>query len=95
VTVAAFYVGTIEITDPVRWREYVSQVGETITQHGGEILFRGIRAQSPENQRQIVVLRFVDESAANTWFASSDYQRLIPIRDAAARVDLVLYNGQA
>ncbi len=92
---AAFYVGTIEITDSIRWQEYVSQVGGTITQYGGEILFRGIREGAEESRRQIVVLRFADESAAKAWFASNEYQQLIPIRDAAAQVDLVLYHGQA
>jgi len=97
---AAYYVGTIRVTDAEVWQGYVSQVGATISAYGGEVMFRGQQADgdrgSAKSGRQlIVVLRFDDEAAARRWHDSAEYQRLVPIRDAGAEVDLVLYAGTA
>ncbi len=91
-----YYVGTIRVTNLEIWQQYVSQVGATITAYGGEVMFRGQLASGdvdPDtaDRRLIVALRFADEAAARRWHDSADYQRLIPIRDAGADVDLLLY----
>ena len=41
----------------------------------------------------IVVLRFPDIAAAHGWFNSPAYQALLPLRNEAATVDLVCYQG--
>jgi uncharacterized protein (DUF1330 family) len=92
---AAYYIGTIQIRDPKRWSQYVSRVGETVMAHGGEVLFRGeleavmSGAMTHEN---VVALRFANSAAAMAWHESDSYQALIPLRDAAANVTLVLYS---
>jgi uncharacterized protein (DUF1330 family) len=40
----AYVIGQIHIRDASRWQEYVSHVGGTIAQYGGEVQFRGERA---------------------------------------------------
>jgi uncharacterized protein (DUF1330 family) len=39
----------------------------------------------------VVVIRFPSLAAVDAWFASADYQALIPLRNTAAEVDLVSY----
>jgi len=95
---AAYYVGTIRITDPPLWESYVGQVGATISQYGGQVIFRGTRrvdakpADFGDDQR-IVTLHFDSLEAAKRWHESPEYQRLVPLRDAGAQVELLLYQG--
>ena len=94
----AYYVGTIRITDPDAWAIYVSRVGATIAQYGGQVIFRGtrpdsVRDASVEGDHRIVTLRFESLAAAQRWHDSPEYQQLVPLRDAGAEVELLLYEG--
>ncbi len=93
---AAYYIGTICITNVDAWQRYVAEVGATISAFGGEVMFRGRRSGDDPavlvpGSRQVVVLRFADGDAAQRWHDSPDYQRLVPMRNAGAEVDLTLY----
>ncbi|MFN5190724.1 MAG: DUF1330 domain-containing protein [Burkholderiales bacterium] len=96
----AYYVGTIRVTNVDAWQRYIAEVGATISAFGGEVMFRGRRADDDPamlvlGSRLVVVLRFVDSDAARRWHSSPEYQRLVPMRDAGADVDLTLYAGTA
>ena len=96
---AAYYVGTIRVTDARAWESYVSQVGATISQYGGSVIFRGscVGVEQTGQQggdRRIVALQFDSLEAANRWHGSPEYQRLVPLRDAGAEVELLLYQGK-
>ena len=91
---AAYVIGHILVRDPVVWQEYVSQVGATITGHGGEVLFRGskeVELNGALASDRVVALRFADIDEARRWHNSAAYQKLIPVRDACAEVTLVMY----
>jgi uncharacterized protein (DUF1330 family) len=93
---AAHVIGLIRLKDEVAWREYVSQVGATIAQYGGEVLFRGITdsvfaGNHPHDLS--VALRFADIVAAKRWLDSPEYQRIVPIRDKGADVTLTVYES--
>jgi len=95
---AAYYVGTIRVTDACAWEIYVSQVGATISQYGGRVLFRGTRHDEANaggfgDDWRIVTLHFDSREAAKRWHGSPEYQRLVPLRDAGAEVELLLYQG--
>jgi uncharacterized protein (DUF1330 family) len=90
---AAYYVGSIAVTNPEIWQSYVEQVGRTIAQYGGEVMFRGVKPAAENSTHRIVALRFATKEAALRWHDSPEYQRLVPLRDAGANVDLVLYLG--
>ncbi len=98
---AAYYVGLIRVRNAEQWERYVSQVGSTISQYGGRIIFRGAKRLVMAGEDMIdtgahdrvVTLEFADETAAKRWHDSPEYQRLVPIRDSAANVTLILYSG--
>ena len=91
---AAWLIGHMTVRDSVKWQEYVSQVGATLAEAGGEVMFRG-RLQDQvcgEAPGQLVVaIRFADLASLRNWHDSPAYQRLIPIRRAAADVVLSAY----
>ena len=93
----AYAIGHITVRDPVGWLEYCSKVPATLAPFQGEVLLRGRTRDvfaGAYSQSQTVVLRFPDTDAAASWHASAAYQSLVPLRDAAADVVLVSYQGQ-
>jgi len=92
----AYIVGQITVKNPELWAEYRSKVPETLTDWGGELVFRGkkVATFASENPHaDIVVLRFPSVSAANGWFSSPAYQALIPLREQAAEMVLLSYES--
>ena len=93
---AAYLVGQIRVTDPAAWQRYVERVGATFPPHGGEVLFRGMKAvelaRSAHGER-IVVARFATMAALRAWHDSAEYQALVALREAGAEVVLTAYEG--
>ena len=91
---AAICVGHIRVKNAEAWAQYQSRVGATIAQYGGELLFRGEQQRlfsGAMSHEKVVALQFENIDAANRWHDSPEYQALIPIRERAADVTLVLY----
>ena len=92
----AYVVGNITVHNPDRWAEYRAQVPATLVPWQAEIVMRAGTAQvlsGTHAHTDIVVLRFPDVAAAHGWFNSPAYQALLPLRNEAAAVDLVCYQG--
>jgi uncharacterized protein (DUF1330 family) len=87
---------TVQVKDPEKLKAYVSQVGATMAPHGGKMVARGKVAKqlSGEVKHQIEALfEFPSADAIDTWYASDAYQALIPNRDEAAYVTIVVLNS--
>ena len=92
----AYCVGRIRIKDAAAWELYRSQVGATIAQFGGEVMFRGGLQQvlsGAGDHDSVVAIRFENIEAAKRWHDSPEYQSLVPVREQGAEVSLVLYEG--
>lgn len=92
----AYIVGQITVKNPELWAEYCSKVPATVIPWGGELVFRGkqvaaLAGESPPPD--IVVIRFPDLAALDSWFSSAAYQALIPLRQQAAEVLLLSYEA--
>jgi uncharacterized protein (DUF1330 family) len=93
---SAYVVGHITVKNPDLWAEYRSRVPGTLAPWGGELVFRGkqLAALAGENAHpDIVVIRFPSVAALNGWFSSAAYQSLIPLRQQAADMVLLSYEG--
>ena len=93
---AACVVGHIRVKDPDKWAEYRGKVPQTLVPWGGEVLFRGQRLEVLSGEHayvDVVVIRFPDAKSVAGWFHSPDYQALIPVREQAADMVLVSYDG--
>jgi uncharacterized protein (DUF1330 family) len=92
----AYVIGQIAIKDPDKWSAYRAQVPGTLAPWDGQVLFRGrtTRVLSGDYRfTDMVVLQFPDQDAARGWHDSPAYQALIPLREQAAEVVLVSYEG--
>ena len=84
---------TVQVKDPAKLKVYVSQVGATMAPHGGKMMARGKVAKqlSGEVKHQLeAIFEFPSANAADAWYESDAYQALIPNRDEAAYVTIVV-----
>jgi len=92
----AYLIGTIRVTDPAQWQRYVERVGATFAPHGGEVMFRAVKAaelaRSAHGER-VVVAKFADLAALRAWHDSPEYQALVALREAGAEVVLTAYES--
>lgn len=94
---SAYVVGNITVLNAEKWAEYRSAVPATLGPFGGELVFRGSQAailSGAQDHPDTVVIRFPDTESVNRWFASAEYQALIPTREQGARMDLVCYEAE-
>jgi len=92
----AYLVGQIRVTDAEQWQRYLERVGATFAPHGGEVLWRGVKAAElarGAHGDRIVVARFADLAALRAWHDSPEYQALVALREAGAEVVLTAYEG--
>lgn len=92
----AYVIGHLTVKDNEHWAAYRSQVPATLVPWQGELVFRGSRPEILAGQhphQDTVVIRFPSREAAHGWYQSAAYQALIPLRKAAADLDLILVDA--
>ena len=92
---SACVIGHISVKDEEKWAQYRAQVPATLAPWGAELLFRGQRAavlSGDHAHTDSVVIRFPDATAVDGWYQSAAYQALIPLRQQAADLDLVVFS---
>jgi uncharacterized protein (DUF1330 family) len=90
----AYAIGHITVKDPAKWAEYRSQVPATLAPWNAELMLRGKLAEVFAGTHEFsdtVVIRFPDLAAARGWHDSPAYQALVPLRQQAADVTLLLF----
>lgn len=92
---SACVIGHITIKDDDKWAQYRAQVPATLAPWGAELVFRGQRADILAGKHahlDTVVIRFPDADTVDAWYNSPEYQALIPLRQQAADLDLVVFS---
>lgn len=93
----AYVIGNLTVIDTDKWSEYRSKVPATLSLWGGELEFRGKQVHvlgGNYEHTDCVVIRFPTMEALNNWFNSDAYQALIPIREQAAKMDLISFQAE-
>ncbi len=92
---AAFFVSTVKIKNKEKFQQYAKQAAETFATHGGEPVLRGqfdTVLAGEDDHDMVGIVRFPDRNALSSWYDSDEYQALIPLRDEAAEMTLVVYS---
>ncbi len=93
---SAYLIGHITIKDEKKWLEYRNSVPATLEPWDGELVFRSKLSSvlsGHHKHTDTVVIKFPNLKALNEWHSSPQYQALVPIREEAADVDLLSYDG--
>jgi uncharacterized protein (DUF1330 family) len=93
---SAYVIGHMTVKDIDKWAEYRRQVPSTLEPWGAKVIFRGQRSGVLTGEHlhtDTVVIQFPDQDALKGWYSSEAYQALIPLRNEAAEMVLVSYDG--
>ncbi|MBB5686398.1 DUF1330 domain-containing protein [Sphingobium boeckii] len=87
---AAYIVATVQITDPVKFGDYVKAITGLSEKHGGEYVVRGKVAEVLEGdvnpEERVVVSRFPTAEAAIAYAKSPEYKAGAKLREGAGTV---------
>jgi uncharacterized protein (DUF1330 family) len=84
------------VEDPKTFEEYRRQVLPTIEAHQGRFLVRGGAFTTLEGEmpfERIAMLEFPSRAAAEAWYHSPEYQRILPLRTGSSRSQFILVDG--
>jgi uncharacterized protein (DUF1330 family) len=93
---SAYLVVNIEVTDPVRYQDYIRQVKPIVEAYGGRYLVRGGHREVLEGNwklERVVVIEFSDMARARLWWNSPEYASVKKIRQESAKTDMVIIEG--
>ncbi|QIT56147.1 DUF1330 domain-containing protein [Aquisalimonas sp. 2447] len=93
---SAYVIGHVTVRDQEAWAAYRARVPDTLAPWFGELLFRGHLAEvlaGDHPHRAVVALKFPTAREARGWHDSAAYQALLPLRDRAADVTLLRFDG--
>ncbi len=93
---AAYIIAHLEVTDPEAFEAYRAAVPGVIAAHGGRYLVRGGAVKTLEGEwtvPRLIVLEFPDKAAAEGFYHSPDYQKILPLRRVNAEGTVVIAEG--
>ena len=91
----AYVIAEVEVHDPEGYKGYTDHTPGTIERAGGKFIVRGgaMDVKEGEAPKRVVVIEFPDMAAAQAWYGSEEYQKLLPIRKAASSGKLYIVEG--
>ncbi|WP_335946187.1 MULTISPECIES: DUF1330 domain-containing protein [Salipiger] len=92
---SAYMIARIDVTDPEEYAIYAGQTVALAERFGGRFLVKGgpqevIEGEAPSRH---VIVEFPSRAAAERWFNSPEYQRILPIALRASTRDVVIVEG--
>jgi uncharacterized protein (DUF1330 family) len=97
-TMSAFFVARVSVKDGAKFQEYAQKAGATFGAHGGELVLRGAvtgALAGTRDHQSVGIVKFPSAEALSAWYASPEYQALIPLRDEAADMAITTYEMPA
>ena len=92
---AAYVVAQMEVHDPVKYREYATKVGATVSAHGGRFLAAN-NADVKEGDltlRRTIIGEFPSAEDAHAWYESDAYWEILPLRLESTTSMLLFVEG--
>jgi len=94
----AYIIARVDVTDPIRYRDYINATPAVIAQYGGKFIIRGGEIHPLEGEpetRRIVVIEFPNLERAKEFFGSEEYSKVKKLRHGAARGQFLAIEGYA
>jgi uncharacterized protein (DUF1330 family) len=82
--------------DPEKLHSLAPQLAPTLAAHRGRFIVRGGVFTTLEGEmpfQRIAVLQFLSRRAAESWYHSPEYQRIVAVRSQWAEYQVVLVDG--
>ena len=92
----AYVVVDVDVKDEAVYAEYRAKAPATVAAHGGQYVVRGGKATHIEpgwDLHRFVILEFPSVAAAQGWYRSPEYQKILPIRLRSTRSRMAFIEG--
>ena len=93
----AYMVVHAVITDPEQFSRYAQAAAELMNQFGGEYVVRGTPAETLEgewpHELSTVISKWPSVGAAEFFWHSPEYEQIRRMREGAAEIDVVIFEG--
>ena len=92
----AFVIAQETISDQTMFDAYRKDVMATILAFGGQFVVRGGEMTVVEGEwpyQRTVIVEFPSRVAAEAWYASPAYQKVLPLRLKSSKCNLVIVDG--
>ena len=94
----AYIIAHLKITNPQEFEAYREAVPAVVAAHGGRYLVRGGAVETLEGDwtvPRLIILEFPSKAAAQGFYHSADYQKILPLRLDNAEGAVVIAEGIA
>ena len=92
----AYVIAQLTVTDLDGFEAYRQAVPPVIEAHGGRYLVRGgevSKLEGDPGRPRIIVLEFPDKAAAENFYNSPEYQKILPMRLNTATGSVIIVEG--
>jgi uncharacterized protein (DUF1330 family) len=92
----AYVIVQERIDDQAMFDAYRKEVPATVAAHGGRFIVRGGAMTVVEGEARfprLVVIEFPSRAAAEAWYASPAYQKLLPLRLNSSKGNFYIVDG--
>jgi uncharacterized protein (DUF1330 family) len=93
---ACYVIAHVTVNNPEAYSGYTAGTPGTIAAYGGKFVVRGGASTTMEGEapgQRSVVIEFPDRAAAEGWYHSPEYQKILPIRLSNSTGTLVIVDG--
>src|SRR6202051_253950 len=94
----AYVIAAETIKDQAMFDEYRKVVPETVAPFGGRFVARGGNLTVLEGEwphSRLVVIEFPSRAAAEDWYTSAEYRKIISLRHNSSAGNLIIVDGAA
>jgi uncharacterized protein (DUF1330 family) len=92
----AYVVAAETVNDQEMFDTYRKEVPRTLVAFGGNFVTRGGRLTALEGEwphPRLVIIEFPSRAAAEAWYKSDDYKKIVSIRHKSSVGNLVIVDG--
>jgi len=94
--VVAYVIATETVKDEATFAKYREEVPKNVTAFGGKFIVRGGALTVLEGERQhprLVIIQFPSRTAAEDWYDSEAYQKIISLKLKSTIGNLLIVDG--
>ena len=92
----AYVIATETMKDEAVFATYRKEVPATIAAFGGKFVVRGGQLTTLEGEwphPRLVIIEFPSRAAAEGWYKSPEYQKILPLRTNSTVGNLIIVDG--
>jgi len=94
----AYVIAAETVNDPAMFDLYRKEVPATLVPFGGQFIVRGANLTVLEGewpQPRLVIIEFPSRAAAEDWYKSAEYRKIISLRLKSSAGNLIIADGFA